>query len=83
MIIYESLLCTTICLYIFFRLGRYPIHFHLNGNMNQSYVKGCSIYRAFNRAVNIHNTHNVLIQDNVVFDVRGGAMFTEDSIETG
>ena len=44
-----------------FRMGRYPIHFHLNGNMDQSYVRGCTIRDSFNRAVNIHGTHNTLV----------------------
>ena len=59
------------------------IHMHLNGRMDGTYVKGCSIHKSFNRAVNIHDTHNVLIQNNVVFDVMGGAIFLEDGVETG
>ncbi len=59
------------------------IHFHLNGRMDGTYVRGCSIHRSFNRAVNVHNTHGVLVQQNVAFDIMGGAMFTEDGIETG
>ena len=66
-----------------FRLGRYPVHFHLNGDLAGSYVRGCAIHRSFNRAVNIHNTHNVLVEDTVIYDVMGGAFFLEDSIETG
>ena len=66
-----------------FRLGRYPVHFHINGHMNNSYVRGCSIHHTFNRAVNIHNTHDLLIEHNVVYDVMGGAIFLEDGIETG
>ena len=66
-----------------FRLGRYPIHFHLMGRVSGSYVRGCSIHKTFNRAVNIHNTHNVLIEHNVVYNVMGGALFLEDGIETG
>ncbi|CAH8613574.1 unnamed protein product [Schistosoma intercalatum] len=66
-----------------YRLGRYPIHFHLNGLMNGSYVRGCSIHKTFNRAINIHNTHEVLIENNVVYDVMGGAFFLEDGIEHG
>ena len=66
-----------------FRLGRYAIHFHLNGNMSGSYVRGCSIHKSFNRAVNVHNTHNVLIEHNVIYDIMGGALFLEDGIETG
>ncbi len=37
-----------------FRLGRYPIHFHMNGDMPSSYVKECAIHQSFNRATNIH-----------------------------
>ena len=66
-----------------FRLGRYPIHFHLLGDMQGSYVRGCGIHQTFNRAVNIHGTHNVLIEHNVVYNVKGGALFLEDGIETG
>lgn len=66
-----------------FRLGRYPIHFHLNGDMSQSYVKGCAIHETFNRAINVHGSHNILIESNVVYNVMGGALFLEDGIETG
>ncbi|OAF68248.1 hypothetical protein A3Q56_04012 [Intoshia linei] len=64
-----------------FRLGRYPVHFHINGNMEGSYVKGCSIHKTYNRAINIHNSHHILIERNVIYDVMGGAVFLEDSIE--
>mgnify|MGYP001792336992 CR=1 FL=1 len=65
-----------------FRIGRYPIHFHINGNMSLSYVRGCSIHHTFNRAVNIHNSHHVVVEHNVIYHVMGGAMFLEDSAET-
>lgn len=54
-----------------FRLGRYAIHFHLNGDMSGSYVKKVAIHKSFNRAVNIHGTHNVLVQNNVGYDIKG------------
>lgn len=66
-----------------YRIGRYPIHFHINGNMSLSYVRGCSIHHTFNRAVNIHDSHNILVEHNVIYHVMGGAMFLEDSAETG
>ncbi|XP_052805044.1 fibrocystin-L-like isoform X2 [Mya arenaria] len=66
-----------------FRLGRYPVHFHLNGDMSSSYVRGCSIHKSFNRAVNIHGTHNTMVERTVIFDIMGGAFFLEDGIETG
>ncbi|XP_067676837.1 fibrocystin-L-like isoform X2 [Haliotis asinina] len=66
-----------------FRLGRYAIHFHLNGDMSQSYVRSCSIHKSNNRAVNIHGSHNTYVEHNVVYDVKGGSLFLEDGIETG
>ncbi|XP_058475058.1 PKHD1 like 1, tandem duplicate 1 [Solea solea] len=67
-----------------FRLGRYPIHWHLMGDVDyKSYVRGCGIHQTFNRAVTIHNTHNLLVEHNVIYDIMGGAFFIEDGIETG
>ncbi|XP_030644362.1 PKHD1 like 1, tandem duplicate 1 [Chanos chanos] len=67
-----------------FRLGRYPIHWHLMGDVQfKSYVRGCAIHQTYNRAVTIHNTHNLLVERNVIYDIMGGAFFIEDGIETG
>ncbi|KAL3317343.1 Fibrocystin-L [Cichlidogyrus casuarinus] len=64
-----------------FRLGRYPIHYHMNGFMSGSFVKQCSIHKAFNRAVNIHKTNQIIFEETVAFDIMGGAFFLEDSVE--
>ena len=66
-----------------FRLGRYPIHFHLNGDMSESYVRGCGIHHTFNRAVNIHGVQNAIVEKTVIYNIMGGAFFLEDGIETG
>ncbi|KAI5615922.1 fibrocystin-L precursor [Silurus asotus] len=67
-----------------FRLGRYPIHWHLMGDINfKSYVRGCGIHQTYNRAVTIHNTHRLLVEHNVIYNIMGGAFFIEDGIETG
>ena len=65
-----------------FQMGRYPIHFHMIGQIYGSYIKGCSIHTTFNRATTIHGVHGLLIEKNVVFNVKGHAIFVEDSIET-
>ena len=64
-----------------FRLGRYPIHFHLNGNVTGSYVRGCGIHHTFNRAVTIHTVNHLLVEKNVAYNILGHAYFTEDGIE--
>ncbi|KAM4704928.1 fibrocystin-L [Rhinophrynus dorsalis] len=67
-----------------FRLGRYPIHWHLMGDLSfKSYVRGCGIHQTYNRAVTIHNTHHLLVEKNVIYDIMGGAFFIEDGIEHG
>ncbi|XP_072562121.1 PKHD1 like 1, tandem duplicate 1 [Paramormyrops kingsleyae] len=67
-----------------FQLGRSPIHWHLVGDVHQkSYIRGCSIHQAYNRAISIQNTHNLLVEHNVIYDIMGGGFFIEDGIETG
>ncbi|XP_073714826.1 fibrocystin-L [Misgurnus anguillicaudatus] len=67
-----------------FRLGRHPIHWHLMGDVQyKSYVRGCAIHQSYNRAVAIRNTHNLLVEYNVIYDIKGGAFFIEDGTETG
>ena len=66
-----------------FRLGRYPIHFHLNGDVSDSYVRGCAIHHTFNRAVTIHGVDCLLVEKNVAYNILGHAYFLEDGIEQG
>lgn len=63
--------------------GRYPVHFHLSGNVTGSYVRGCAIHHTFNRAVTVHGVSGLLVEHNVANDVMGHAFFIEDGIETG
>ena len=64
-----------------FRVGRYPIHFHINGNVTGSYVRGNAIHRSYNRAVTIHAVNNLLVEHNVVFNIKGLSFFVEDGVE--
>ncbi|CAF4657274.1 unnamed protein product [Rotaria sp. Silwood1] len=66
-----------------FRLDRYAIHFHSNGNMSESYVKSCSVHLSFNRAVHIQASDYITIENNVIYNVMGSAMFLSDGIEVG
>ena len=54
-----------------FRLGRYPIHFHMEGDVHGSYVEGCSIHDTFNRAVTMHGVHKLRVERNVFYNVMG------------
>ena len=64
-----------------FRVGRYPIHFHINGDVSDSYIRGNSVHHSYNRACTIHAVNNLIVEHNVVFDIKGLSFFVEDGIE--
>ena len=65
-----------------FRLGRYPIHFHMIGTVRNSYVRSVSIHHTYNRAIAIHGVHYLRVTNNVAFETMGQTFFLEDGIET-
>ena len=65
-----------------FQLGRYPIHFHMIGDVYNSYIRGNSIHHTYNRAVTIHGVHHLTIQNNVAYHTMGHTFFIEDAAET-
>ena len=66
-----------------FFLGRYPIHFHVPGDVGpqNTYIRGNTIHRAFNRALTMHGVHNLTVEYNVAYNVKGLTFFLEDGIE--
>ena len=62
-------------------LGRYPIHFHLLGSCTDCYVKDSSFLRSYYRCISIHVTNNVLVEENVAYDITGFCYYLEDGIE--
>jgi hypothetical protein len=71
------------------RLGRYPFHWHMlsyGGTQTFSdatgqYFRNSTINRSTNRGVVIHGTNGLLIQKNIIFDIEGHGIFTEDAAE--
>jgi hypothetical protein len=63
-------------------LYRYPINFFMLGKIPDSKVVGCSIHHSYNRALTIHGSHHLHVEDNVAFNIWGHAYFLEDGIET-
>lgn len=60
-------------------LGKYPLHIHEIGDVNYAcWIKNSSIHRSVNRAISIHNSSRVLVEDNVAYDVVGHAYYIED-----
>ena len=65
-----------------FQLGRYPIHFHMIGEVTTSYVHGNSFRQSFNRGTTIHGVHYLHVTENVYYHCKGHNVFIEDGVET-
>lgn len=71
------------------RLGRYPFHWHMlsyNGaqtlaDATGQYFRNSTVNSSRNRGIVIHGTNGVLVQNNVVYDILGHGIFTEDAVE--
>ncbi len=63
-------------------LGRYPMHWHMVAQDGAGqYLKDSSIHQSFNRAVVIHGTESVLVENNFCHDHIGHGIFLEDGSE--
>jgi cell migration-inducing and hyaluronan-binding protein len=66
------------------KLKRYPIHYHMQGDAGDgSFVANSVLHHNFNRAITIHSTGKLLIQNNAAFDTVGHTYFLEDGGEAG
>jgi hypothetical protein len=65
-----------------FQLGRYPIHYHMIGQVTESYVRGNSFHNSFNRGTTIHGVHYLRVERNVYHHCKGHNIFIEDGVET-
>lgn len=63
-------------------VGRYCTHFHMAGEVPNSFVRGISVHNSFARVLTIHGTHYLLVEKNVGYRVEGHNIFIEDGIET-
>jgi hypothetical protein len=52
------------------------------GNVADSYIRNCAIHQTFNRAITFHGIEQLRVQNNVIYDVKGHAVFLEDGAET-
>lgn len=72
-----------------FALGRYPFHWHMLSydppttlaDATGQYFRNSVINQSRNRGIVVHGTNGVLVKDNIVYDVRGHGVFTEDAVE--
>jgi hypothetical protein len=63
-------------------LGRYPMHFHrLGTGCSGCYFRDSSIHKSFYRCVSIHGTNELIVSENVAYDILGYCYYLEDGIE--
>lgn len=70
-------------------LGRYPFHWHMLsynppneiGDATGQYIRNSVIHESMNRGIVVHGTNGVLVQNNIVYNVRGHGVFLEDGVE--
>jgi hypothetical protein len=62
--------------------GRYAWHWHEVEDGTGQYLKNSSVHNSFNRGIVVHNTSNVTVESNVVYNVNSHAyIFSEDGTE--
>ena len=64
-------------------LARYPMHWHVAGDVTGQYFRNSAVWRTFNRCVTIHGSDNATVKDNVCYDHTGHGYFLEDGAESG
>jgi len=62
-------------------LGYYCLHFHYVGVCPDCVFKGNAITDSNNKAISVHETHQTLVDSNVVFRHRGAFLYLEDGVE--
>jgi hypothetical protein len=56
-------------------VGRYCTHFHMAGDVPDSYIRGIAVHHSMARVLTIHGTHFLLIEKSVGFNVKGHNIF--------
>jgi len=63
-------------------VGRYCHHFHMAGDVPESYSIGNSVHHSMARILTIHGVHFLYVAWNVGYRVKGHNFFIEDGVET-
>jgi len=66
----------------FNRIGRYPLHWHHNGEDSESELLDCVIHRSFQRGVVVIGTRNVRLQGNAIYKPYGHGFIVDHADET-
>ncbi len=64
-----------------FRLGRYAIHYHMIGDIRESFQRNCSIHHSWNRGTAVHGVNYLALEHNFLYNIVGHGFFVEDGVE--
>ena len=62
-------------------LGRYCLHFHHVSHCPRCRFEGNAVEDGEQRGITIHGTHDAMVKDNVVWNVKGSNLYIEDGQE--
>jgi G8 domain/FG-GAP-like repeat len=65
----------------FGRLGRYPLHWHLNGPSSGDFVRNSVVADSIQRGVVVHGTDGILVENNVIYNTLGHSYVVENGTE--
>ncbi len=63
------------------RLGKYAVHWHMIGNLRESFQRNMSIHHSWNRATALHGVNYLRVEHNFAYNIFGHAFFIEDGVE--
>jgi hypothetical protein len=63
------------------KLGRYPLHWHLNGPSPGDFIKNSVVADTIQRGIVVHGTDGVTVENNVAYNTRGHSYVVEDGTE--
>lgn len=66
----------------FGQMGRYPVHFHMDGKVHDSYIMNNVFLNSINRGTTLHGVQYLRIIGNVYYNTKGHTIFVEDGVET-
>ena len=62
-------------------LARYPIHWHMVGDVQGQYIRNAAIHDTYNRCITVHGTNYLRVENNVTYNTVGHCYFLEDGAE--
>ncbi|MEP6689842.1 MAG: G8 domain-containing protein [Gemmatimonadaceae bacterium] len=64
------------------KVARYPMHWHVAGDVDGQYARNNSVWKSFNRCITVHGSNAATVDGNVCYDHLGHGYFIEDGAET-